>query len=105
MPSSGALNYACGAAGLTLTHARTAILLEPALQPGIELQAAGRICRIGQTEQTTLVRLIVRNTIEERILEYQKWRLAEGAASCSVGGSALTMQDFLQLFGIRSHPP
>lgn len=36
-----------GAAGLTLTVARTAFILEPSLNPGLEAQAAARICRLG----------------------------------------------------------
>ena len=36
-----------GAAGLTLTAASTAFLLEPALNPGLEAQAAARIYRLG----------------------------------------------------------
>lgn len=36
-----------GAAGLTLTHATTAFLMEPSLSPGIEAQAAARIYRLG----------------------------------------------------------
>lgn len=36
-----------GAAGLTLTVAHTAFLLEPSLNPGLEAQAAARICRLG----------------------------------------------------------
>lgn len=36
-----------GAAGLTLTAARTAFILEPSLNPGLEAQAAARICRLG----------------------------------------------------------
>ena len=90
-----------GAAGLTLTHACTAILLEPALQPGIEQQAAGRISRIGQTAETTVVRLIIKGTVEERILDYSQWRLGEGAAASAIGGGSLTLNDFLQLFSMR----
>ena len=37
-----------GAAGLTLTEANTVFLMEPALNPGLEAQAAARIYRLGQ---------------------------------------------------------
>lgn len=35
------------AQGLTLTAATTAFLMEPSLHPGLEVQAAVRICRLG----------------------------------------------------------
>lgn len=41
------MSTAGGAAGLTLTAATTAILLEPSLNPGLEAQAAARIWRLG----------------------------------------------------------
>ncbi len=37
-----------GAAGLTLTVANTVFLMEPALNPGLEAQAAARIYRLGE---------------------------------------------------------
>lgn len=36
-----------GAAGLTLTVASTAFIMEPSLNPGLEAQAAARIYRLG----------------------------------------------------------
>ena len=85
-----------GAAGLTLTEARTAVLLEPQLQPGIERQAAGRISRIGQKHETRCVRLIMRNTIEPNILQWQEQRLATGVASSA---AQLNMSDLDALVG------
>eukprot|EP00198_Chlamydomonas_reinhardtii_P009028 XP_001698365.1 predicted protein [Chlamydomonas reinhardtii] len=55
-----------GAAGLTLTVAHTAFMLEPALNPGLEAQAAARICRLGQDWPTRVVRIIAKDTVEER---------------------------------------
>ena len=84
-----------GAAGLTLTQATVAYLLEPALQPGIERQAAGRIARIGQSKETKLIRLIVDKTVEKKILEWQQMRMANAAS----GKNALTLNDFAMLVG------
>lgn len=42
------MSTAGGAAGLTLTVATTAFLMEPSLNPGLEAQAAARIWRLGQ---------------------------------------------------------
>ena len=84
-----------GAAGLTLTSASTAILLEPALQPGIEQQAAGRISRLGQTKTAKVVRLIVKDTVEEKIMEWSARRVEDGTSRR--GGAALKLNDFVQL--------
>ena len=47
-----------GANGLNLTEATHVILLEPILNPGNELQAVGRVHRIGQTKPTFVHRLV-----------------------------------------------
>ena len=82
-----------GAAGLTLTHANTAVILEPSLTPGIEAQAAGRISRIGQTKAAKVIRLIVADTVEEKILEWQARRMDSGTNK----SAQLSLNDFVQL--------
>lgn len=56
-----------GAAGLTLTCCNAVYLVEPALYPGLEDQAIGRVNRIGQTRPTTVIRLVVKDTVEQKI--------------------------------------
>ena len=87
-----------GAAGLNLQVASVAVLLEPSLQPGIEQQAVGRICRIGQEKPTKCIRLIVKESIEPNILQWQSRRLAKGSKSAS-GHAPLGLNDFVHIFG------
>ncbi|XP_030463667.2 putative SWI/SNF-related matrix-associated actin-dependent regulator of chromatin subfamily A member 3-like 1 [Syzygium oleosum] len=58
--------------GINLTAASTVYLLEPWWNPAVEEQAMDRVHRIGQKEDVKIVRLIARNSIEERILELQE---------------------------------
>jgi len=60
------------ACGLTLITATHAFMMDPTLSPGLEEQAINRIHRIGQKKGVTIEKLIIRNTIEERILELHK---------------------------------
>ncbi|KAG7174962.1 E3 ubiquitin-protein ligase SHPRH-like [Homarus americanus] len=61
------LPISSGANGLNLIEARHVILVEPILNPAAELQAIGRVHRIGQTKETIVHRFLVRGTIEERM--------------------------------------
>ncbi|KAL6184135.1 hypothetical protein ACLB2K_045539 [Fragaria x ananassa] len=67
--------------GINLTAASRVYLLEPWWNPAVEEQAMDRVHRIGQKEDVKIVRLITRNSIEERILELQekKKKLAKEA--------------------------
>jgi hypothetical protein len=50
---------------LNLAVASRIYLLEPQWNPAIELQAIGRALRLGQKEQVTIVRYIMKNTVED----------------------------------------
>ncbi len=62
------LSLKAGGTGLNLTSADTVILFDPWWNPAVENQAADRAHRIGQQRPVTISRLIVKNSIEERIL-------------------------------------
>ncbi|KAM6534448.1 hypothetical protein FALCPG4_004085 [Fusarium falciforme] len=65
------LTLSCGAAGLTLTVATRAYLMEPHWNPTLEEQALARIHRIGQTREVTTVRFYVQDSFEQHVMEVQ----------------------------------
>ncbi|WVF70051.1 hypothetical protein IAT40_004838 [Kwoniella sp. CBS 6097] len=54
--------------GLTLTTCRVVHLLEPVLRHSFELQAIGRVDRLGQDKETTVYCYATMETVESRIL-------------------------------------
>ena len=58
-----------GNVGITLTAATRVYLFEPCLDPAMEMQAAGRIHRLGQTKDVLVKRLVYRHSIESAILK------------------------------------
>lgn len=57
--------------GLNLVSADTVILADSWWAPAIEDQAVDRVHRLGQTRPTTVWRLIMEGTVEERVLDIQ----------------------------------
>jgi len=57
-------NYKAGGVGLNFTGATQAIILDREWSPGKEGQALGRIDRIGQTEETTVHVIRVKQSID-----------------------------------------
>lgn len=58
-------------AGLTLTRASVVHLMEPVLKPAFELQAIGRVHRMGQDNQTHVYCYASDRTVEARIIQQQ----------------------------------
>ncbi len=66
------LSLKAGGTGLNLTSADTVVICDPWWNPAVELQAADRTHRIGQTRPVTTMKLLVRHSIEEKILALQE---------------------------------
>lgn len=97
-PSVFLISLKAGGKGLNLTRATYVYHMDPWWNPAVENQASDRAHRIGQTGQVTITRLIMRHTIEEKMmalkarkLELYKAILEEGAGG---GGAGLTREDF-----------
>ncbi|ORY65041.1 SNF2 family N-terminal domain-containing protein [Pseudomassariella vexata] len=57
--------------GLNLVSADTVVLADSWWAPAIEDQAVDRVHRLGQTRETTVWRLVIEDSIEERVLDIQ----------------------------------
>jgi non-specific serine/threonine protein kinase len=66
------ISLKAGGVGLNLTAADYVIHLDPWWNPAIENQASDRAYRIGQTRQVFVYKLITRDSVEERVLEFQR---------------------------------
>ncbi|KAF8340920.1 SNF2 family N-terminal domain-containing protein [Amanita rubescens] len=75
------LSLKCGGVGLNLTRANNVILLDLAWSQAIESQAFDRVHRLGQTRAVHVQKLVISNTVEDRILQLQlrKQQLADGS--------------------------
>ncbi|CAL8087779.1 unnamed protein product [Orchesella dallaii] len=81
-----------GAKGLNIIEATHVLLVEPILNLASELQAIGRVHRIGQTKQTFVHRFYVRRTIEEKLFQILK-----GQDVSSDDEGSLTVKELQQL--------
>jgi SNF2 family DNA or RNA helicase len=66
------LSLRAGAVGINLTEANRVFLMEPALNPALEAQAIGRVHRLGQTKAVEITRLVVKDSVESRIMDVQR---------------------------------
>ena len=72
------LPLATASSGLNIVEANHVLLVEPSLSFGRELQAIGRIVRMGQVRPTFVHRFIVESSVEEKIFAMNA-HLREGA--------------------------
>lgn len=66
------ISLKAGGTGLNLTSADTVIHFDPWWNPSVEDQATDRAHRIGQENNVKVIKLIAKDTIEEKILKIQE---------------------------------
>ncbi|KAJ3064962.1 hypothetical protein HDU98_011648 [Podochytrium sp. JEL0797] len=98
------MSLMCGAVGLNLTCANNVILTDLWWNPMLEDQAIDRVYRIGQKKPVFVHRMIVADSVEERIfaLQNKKRELVESTIGGKEGFKAksLSIGDLMSLFGI-----
>lgn len=95
------LSLKAGGTGLNLTAADTVIIYDPWWNPAVEAQAADRTHRIGQTRPVNILKLVVKDSIEEKILSLQerKRRLFDAVIDEPASGGGLTLEELRLLLG------
>ncbi|CDK24398.1 unnamed protein product [Kuraishia capsulata CBS 1993] len=74
------LSMKVGGVGLNLTVASKAFMMDPWWSPSMEDQAIDRLHRMGQQNNVRVVRFIMRDSIEERMLKIQERKKQIGEA-------------------------
>ncbi|MCE9611555.1 MAG: DEAD/DEAH box helicase [Chthoniobacter sp.] len=95
------ISLRAGGFGLNLTAASYVVLYDPWWNPAVENQAIDRTHRIGQTSHVIAYRLLVKESIEEKIRTLQR---SKSALAADILGEesftrALTLDDFRFLLG------
>ncbi|QPD02552.1 MAG: putative Helicase [Candidatus Nitrospira kreftii] len=98
-PSVFLLSLKAGGQGLNLTRASYVFHLDPWWNPAVERQASDRAHRIGQRQTVSIVRILMRHSIEEKMvaLKQRKLELYDAVMAGVVRGSGqgvLTKADF-----------
>jgi SNF2-related domain/Helicase conserved C-terminal domain len=90
------ISLRAGGSGLNLAAASYVVLFDPWWNPAVEDQAIDRVHRIGQTKTVFAYRLLVRDTIEDKIrqLQVRKSNLAKQVLGEEAFANVLTLEDF-----------
>ena len=81
-PKVFVITIRAGNVGITLTAATRVYLMEPCLHPAHEIQAAGRIHRLGQNEDVLVTRFCFKDSFEQEIVKLHE-QIAEGLVEIS----------------------
>ena len=99
-PSLFLISLKAGGAGLNLTRASYVFHLDPWWNPAVENQASDRAHRMGQKRTVFIQRLLMRHTVEEKIMELKARkselfdRVLSGAEGDRATGAVITKEDF-----------
>ncbi|XP_078166050.1 protein CHROMATIN REMODELING 4-like [Carex rostrata] len=85
----------CGL-GINLATADTVIIYDSDFNPHADIQAMNRAHRIGQANQLLVYRLVVRASVEERILQLSKKKLMLDQLFVNKSGSQKEVEDILR---------
>jgi SNF2 family DNA or RNA helicase len=98
------ISLKAGGSGLNLTAADYVIHMDPWWNPAVEDQASDRAYRMGQKRPVTIYRLVVRDTIEEKIVDLhaQKRDLANALLEGTDSGSRLSVEQLVELIDDES---
>lgn len=94
------ISLKAGGTGLNLTGADTVVHYDPWWNVAAEQQATDRAHRIGQKKSVQVIRLVAKDTVEEKILRLQetKQQLADAVLSGGITAlSALSAEQLLEL--------
>ena len=94
------ISLKAGGTGLNLVGADMVLHLDPWWNSSAELQATDRAHRIGQTKNVYVIKLICKDTIEEKVLKLQeaKKELAYSIINSDVSsGVKITKEEILKI--------
>merc|ERR1719391_824553 len=96
------LSTSVGGLGLNLTGADTVIFVEHDWNPMKDLQAMDRAHRIGQKKVVNVYRLITRNTLEEKIMSLQQFKIHTAKSVITSDNSCLQNMETDQVLNLFS---
>ncbi len=96
------ISLKAGGQGLNLTAADYVIHLDPWWNPAVEDQASDRAHRMGQTRPVTVYRLIMQDSVEEKILDLHasKRELAADVLANTHSAQKLNLDELMKLFDV-----
>lgn len=94
-----------GGLGLNLTSADTLIFMEHDWNPMKDLQAMDRAHRLGQRKVVNVHRLVMRGTLEEKVMSLQKFKVTLANAVINAENASLKTMNTDQLLDLFSSTP
>lgn len=84
--------------------------MEPSFNPAVEAQAIGRVHRLGQKRNVEVIRLVMKNSVETRILTMLKKKFGDSGVEALVGSlqvdkTKVLAEEFDILYGVSGAPP